>query len=200
MSVVLSFPFDYPFIAYFLKKKYSLRQNILKILRVWERSLTLVPIGVYLDLIKVETWLGTSSTKDFEDLLEKEWPDAAPDSKVQRPVSSQEVNHYCEGVTGCWNSVLPASGQKVILRPVKRRRWRQDRPDSGCVRSVGTGRVQSWLEGIWTSLESTGLWVAASGRCHRSVRSVDNVRDSNSSLFPFPSRWGPLFNHAGVLT
>ena len=30
MYVVLLFPFDYPFIAYFLKKKYSLRQNILK--------------------------------------------------------------------------------------------------------------------------------------------------------------------------
>ena len=64
MCVVLSFPFDYPFIAYFLKKKYSLRQNILKILRVWERSLTSVPIGVYLGLIKVGTWLGTGSTKE----------------------------------------------------------------------------------------------------------------------------------------
>ena len=79
-------------IAYFPKKNYSLRQNILKILRVWEMSLTSVPIGVYLDLIGVGTWLGIGSTKDFEDLLEKEWPDAASDSKVQRPVSSQEVN------------------------------------------------------------------------------------------------------------
>ena len=88
MSVILLFPFDYPIVAYFLKKKYSLRQNILKKLRVWERSLTSVPIDVYLDLIEVSTWLGTGSTKDFEDSLEKEWPDAAPDSEVQRPVSS----------------------------------------------------------------------------------------------------------------
>ena len=81
-----------PLFAYFLKKNYSLRQNILKNLRVWERSLTSVPIGVYLDLIGVGTWLGTGSMKEFEDLLKKEWPDAAPDSDVQRPVNSQEVN------------------------------------------------------------------------------------------------------------
>ena len=55
MCVVLSFPFDYSFSAYFLKKKYYLRQNILKNLRVLERSLTSVPIGVYLSLIEVGT-------------------------------------------------------------------------------------------------------------------------------------------------
>ena len=44
-----------PFITYFLKKNYSLRQNILKILRVRERSLTSVLIGVYLHLIEVGT-------------------------------------------------------------------------------------------------------------------------------------------------
>ena len=92
MNVVLSFILSRPFIAYFLKKNYSLRQNILKNLRVWERSLTSVPIGVYLDLIRVGTWLGTGSAKEFEDSLKKEWPDAASDSDVQRPVSSQEVN------------------------------------------------------------------------------------------------------------
>ena len=84
----LSFCSICPFIAYFHKKNYSLRQNTLKNLRVWERSLTSVPIDVYLDLIQVGTWLGIGSTKDFEDLLKKEWPD----SEVQRPVSSQEVN------------------------------------------------------------------------------------------------------------
>ena len=36
--------------------------------------------------------MGTDSTKDFDDLLEKESPDTAPDFDVQRPVSSQEVN------------------------------------------------------------------------------------------------------------
>ena len=71
MNVVLSFLFNYPCIAYFLKNKYSLRQNTLKNLRVWERSLTSVLIGVYLGLIKVETWLGIGSAKDFEDLLKK---------------------------------------------------------------------------------------------------------------------------------
>ena len=91
MNVVLSFILICPLICLF-SKNYSLRQNILKNLRVWERSLTSVLIGVYLDLIRVGTWLGTGSTQDFEDLLEKEWPDAAPDSDVQRLVSSQEVN------------------------------------------------------------------------------------------------------------
>ena len=84
--------FDYPFIAYFLKKKYSLRQNILKNLRVWERSLTSVPIGVYLDLIWVGTWLGIGSAEEHWRFTGKEWPDAASDSAVQHPVSSQEVN------------------------------------------------------------------------------------------------------------
>ena len=119
MNVVLSFCSICPLIAYFLKKNYSLRQNILKNIRVWERSLTSVPIGVYLDLIWVETWLRTGSTKDIEDLLKKEWPDAAPDSDVQRPVSSQEVNSYREGVTGRWNSVFPASGQMELQCPVE---------------------------------------------------------------------------------
>ena len=160
----LSFILNCPLIAYFLKKIYSLRQNILKNLRVWERSLSSVPIGVYLNLIGVGTWLGTGSTKDFEDLLEKEWPDVAPDSDVQRPVSSQEVNCCWEGVTGCWNSVFLASGQMVIQRPVDRRRRRLLAPDSGCVRSIGIGHVWSWFQGIWTSLESTRRWVAASGQ------------------------------------
>ena len=92
MSVLLSFPFDYPFIAYFLKKNYSLRQNTLKILRVWERSLTSVLIGVYLGLIEVGTWLGTGSAKEHWRFAEKGRPDAAPDSGFQRPVNLQEVN------------------------------------------------------------------------------------------------------------
>ena len=75
MCVALSFPFDYPFIAYFLKKKYSLRQNILKKLRVWERSLTSIPIGAYLGLIEVGTWLGTGSAKEHWRFAEKGRPD-----------------------------------------------------------------------------------------------------------------------------
>ena len=86
-----------PFIAYFLKKNYSLRQNILKILRVWERSLTSVPIGIYLDLILVGTWLGTGNVKQLWRFAGKGSSDAALDTTVQRPVSSQEVN--C-----CWRN------------------------------------------------------------------------------------------------
>ena len=149
--------FRLPFYCLFSKKNYSLRQNILKILRVWERSLTLVPIGVYLRLIVVGTWLGTGSAKEHWRFAEKWRPDAAPDSGFQRLVSSQEVNRCCIGVTGCWNSTYPASGQMMSLCSFKRRRWTQDRPDSGCVRSMVSGRVRSWLHGIWTSLESTGL-------------------------------------------
>ena len=169
----------------FLKKNYSLRQNILKNLRVWGRSLTSVPIGIYLDLIEVGTRLGIDSSKDFEELLKrsdrtldrtllpyvqsvhrwwtiaaKEWPDARTvfslrpvrrwscvrsseedENRIdrtlvascqlgstrpvatpgdldlsgvdrtlggsvrslppERSVSSQKVNHCCEGVTGC---------------------------------------------------------------------------------------------------
>ena len=93
MNVVLSFGSICPLIAYFLKKNYSPRQNILKNLRVWERSLISVPIGVYLDLIQVGTWLGTGSAKDSWRFTGK----GAPDAAVQCPVSSQEVN--C-----CWRS------------------------------------------------------------------------------------------------
>ena len=118
MSVVLSFPFDYPFIAYYLKKKYSLRQNILKILRVWERSLTSVPIGVYLGLIEVGTWLGTGSTKDFEDLLKKS------DRTLHRTLKSsvQSVHRWWIVAAKEW----PDAGTVFSLRPV--RRW-------SCIRS-----------------------------------------------------------------
>ena len=69
-----------PFIAYFLKKNYSLRQNTLKNLRVWERSLTSVPIGVYLGIIEVRTWLGKGGVKELWRFAKKWWPDAALDS------------------------------------------------------------------------------------------------------------------------
>ena len=141
-------------------------------MRVWERSLTSVSIGVYFDLIGVGTWLGTGSTLDFEDSLEKEWPDAAPDSGVQRSVSSQEVNSCRAGVIGRWNSVFPASGQKELQHPVDHEDVKARWLDSGCVRS--------WFQRNWTSLESTGRWVVASGRCHRSVRSIGIVRIANS--------------------
>ena len=140
-----------PLIAYFLKKNYSLRQNILKNMRVWEKSLTSVPIGVYLDLIQVWTWLGTGSTKNFEDLLKKVWPDAASDSGVQRPVSSQEVNLLRRSDRTLAFSVRSEGFQRLVVWRRRRLYW----PDSGCVRSVSTGRIRSWFQRNWTSLEST---------------------------------------------
>ena len=100
------------FIAYFLKKNYSLRQNILKNLRVWERSLTSVQIGVYLGLIEVGIWLGTDSVKELWRFAEKGRPDAALDFGVHRSVSSQEVNRSAQE----W----PDAETVNILRPV----WR----------------------------------------------------------------------------
>ena len=70
-----------PFLLHiFLKYNYSLRKNTLKILRAWERPLTSVPIGVYLRLFEVGTWLGKGSAKELWRFAEKWWPDFAPDS------------------------------------------------------------------------------------------------------------------------
>ena len=64
-----------PFVAYFAKKNCSWRQIILKISRVWERSLISVPIGVYLGLIEVGTWLGESVAKKGGVNAAEEGPD-----------------------------------------------------------------------------------------------------------------------------
>ena len=118
MNVVLSFLFNHPFIAYFLKKNYSQRKNTLKNLRVWERSFTSVLIGVYLDLIEVGTWLGTGSTKDFEDLLKKS------DRTLHRTLKSsiRSVDKWRTIAAKEW----PDARIVFSLRPV--RRW-------SCVRS-----------------------------------------------------------------
>ena len=115
MYVVLSFLFNYTFIAYFLKKNYSLRQNTFKILRVWERSLISVPIGVYLDLIEVGTWLGTGSVKEHWTSAEKEWLDAAPDSAS----CVRSVHRRWTVAVKEW----PDAEIVLSLRPV---RWRPD--------------------------------------------------------------------------
>ena len=72
MHVVLSFLFNCPLIAYFLKKNYSLRQNIFEIFEGLREVTHINPNWCFLDLIEVGTRLGIGSTKDFEDLLEKE--------------------------------------------------------------------------------------------------------------------------------
>ena len=75
-----------------------------------------------------------------------------------------------EGVTERWNSVLSASDQKELQCLVDHEDIKARWPDSGCVRLVSTGRIWSWFQRNWTSLESTRRWVVASGRYHWSVR------------------------------
>ena len=184
----LSFCSICPLVAYFLKKNYSLRQNTLKNMRVWERSLTSVPIGVYLDLIQVGTWLGIGSVKKLWRFTGKEWLDAAPDSDVQCPVSSQEVNLLRRS-----DRTLRFSVQSEdVQRPVMWRRQRLSWSDSGCVRSVSTRRIRSWFQRNWTSLELTERWVVASGLYHLSVRSVENVQNQISFPVSFSVTRGVL--------
>ena len=154
MNVVLSFFFNHPFIAYFLKKNYSLRQYILKILRVWERSLTSVPnwclFGSYWswDLI---------GNRQHEGL----WRFA-----------KKRVTGRCTGLRS------PASGQFIggepaamewpdsaIQRPVRRR---------SCIRSIENegDRVG------WTLAVSGQWWSDVSGRDSRGFGPRSNRLDS----------------------
>ena len=132
----LSFILICPLIAYFLKKNYSLRQNIFEkyegLREVTHISPNWCLFGSYLswDLIGnrqheqlwrfaekgvTRRWNSVFPVSDQKELhrpvdhedVKARWPD----SEVQRPVSSQEVNSYREGVTGRWNSVFPASGR-----------------------------------------------------------------------------------------
>ena len=73
MNVVLSFCSICPLIAYFLKKNYSLRQNILKKIGRFERGHSHQSQLVFIWLL-FELGLDweQAAGKDFEDLLEKE--------------------------------------------------------------------------------------------------------------------------------
>ena len=138
------FSSNHPFIVYFLKKNYSLRQNILKILRVWERSLTSVPIGVYLDHIEVGTWLGIDSTKDFEDLLEKS------DRTLHRTLKSSVRSVYRRWTVAA--KEWPDAGTVFSLCLV--RRW-------SCVRSseedkVRINRTLAMSGKLWSDTSSHG--------------------------------------------
>ena len=144
MNVVLSFLFNNPFIAYFLKKNYSLRQNTLKKLRVWERSLTSVPIGVYLGLIEVGTQLGTGSAKDFEDLLKKS--DRTLHQTLESSVRS--VHRRWTVATKEW----PDAETVPFLRPV---RWRS------CVRSSEEDEDR-----IDRTLAASGQWWSDASSCN----------------------------------
>ena len=119
------------FIAYFLKKKYSLWQNILKNLRVWERSLTSVLIVVYLGLIEVGTWLGTGSAKEHWRFAEK------GDRTLHR--------------------TLDSSVRSVHRRWIEAQRSdRTLKQCSSCVRSDG-GPTSSQAKKVYTG--STELWL-----------------------------------------
>ena len=131
MCVVLSFPFDYPFIAYFLKTNYSLRQNTLKNLRVWERSLTSVPISVYLCLIEVGTWLGTGSAKEPWRIAEKMatgrctelWILASGQFTGGKPTTMEWSDSAIQCPVRWWFSVWSSEGNQGVwtglwLRPV----------------------------------------------------------------------------------
>ena len=171
-----------PLIAYFLKKNYSLRQNILKNLRVWERSLISVPIGVYLDLIHVGTWLGTGSAKGHWRFAGKEWPDAASDSDVQRPVSSQEVN------------LLRRSDQTLLFYV-----WSEDVSASGRVKKTKAKLTGLWLHPVgvhWTrpvalpeELDLSGIdrTLGGSVRSLPPERPVSGSRAASGLLFRFLS-------------
>ena len=126
-----------PLIDYFLKKNYSLRQNIFEKLEGLREVTHIGPnwclFGSYWswDLIgnKQHEGLWRFARKRVTERCTGLWS----------PASGQFIGGepWCKGVTRRWNNVLPASGQKAIQRPVKQRRWRQDRSNSGYVRSVG---------------------------------------------------------------
>ena len=125
-----------PLIAYFLKKNYSLWQNILKNMRVWERSLTSVPIGVYLALIWVGTWLGTGSRKGLWRFAE------------------ERVTGRC---TGLW---CPASGQ-FTGGELAAKEW----PDAGTVFSQRPVRRSFSVRSIRKMSRLGDRTLAVSGRC-----------------------------------
>ena len=107
-----------PFVAYFLKKNYSRRQIILKNLRVWERSLISVSIGVYFGLIEVGTGLGQSVMEKGRTAAEH-GPDARPNSLLG--ASGHSTYHvWSFGVQVNWrmNSTSSASGLHLTLRPI----------------------------------------------------------------------------------
>jgi len=105
-------------VAYFSRKNYSRRQIILKNLRVWERSLISVSIGVYFGLIEVGTGLG-QSVAEKGGTTAKHGPHPRPDSLL----GASGHSAYCVqsfGVQVNWhmNSTSFASSLHFTLRPV----------------------------------------------------------------------------------
>jgi len=93
------------------KSLLSLRLNICENLRVWERSLIPVPLGVYLDLLEVGSWLRKSWAKFKVEKGLRGAPDDAPDSPAERP-----VQWVCWIVLTERRNSVPAASDEV--RPV----------------------------------------------------------------------------------
>ena len=114
----LSFIFNCPLIAYFLKKNYSLRQNIFEkknwgFERGHSHQSQLVFIWIFFEL-------GLDWEQAARRILKIR---RRSDRTLHRTLMSSVRSVHrrwtcCEGVTGRWNSVFPASGQKVLQRPV----------------------------------------------------------------------------------
>ena len=72
MNVALSFIFNCPLIAYFLKKNYSLRQNIFERFEGLREVTHIIPNSCLFGSYWSWDLIGNRQHKDFEDLLEKE--------------------------------------------------------------------------------------------------------------------------------
>jgi hypothetical protein len=70
------------FIAYFVKKNTSLRQNILKNLRIWERSLISGSNWCLFRSLYIGTWLGEVTSEIGKKKGEKQQPDTGPDESL----------------------------------------------------------------------------------------------------------------------
>ena len=83
-----------------------------------------------------------------------------------------------------WSDGDPASGRSKMKETACTGLW---------LRPVGVHRTRPvMIPGVLDLMESTGRWVAVSGRCHRSIRSIGNMRDLDSFFFPNPIRRGAI--------
>ena len=131
LNVVLSFCSICPLVAYFLKKNYSLRQNILKNLRVWEKSLTSVLFVFIWILFMLGLEWEQAAWRNIEDLLQKS------DRTLHRTLMSsvRSVHRRWTAAEGVTELYLSASGQKELQRLVDHEDIKARWPDSGCIRS-----------------------------------------------------------------
>jgi hypothetical protein len=144
---------------------------------VWERSLISVPIGVYLGLIEVRTWLGESvASKEGEKQLKRDRMHGS-NSPLQRPVSSLGGNNS-SGTTR-WSIVSHEHEvqylQLVTCVSVQReeenskRTWLRRAPGHGA--SDAFGHDENVSRPLCCQSNSGG---AALGRIHRRVRPIES--------------------------